>query len=109
KNSTHAEGKKKKNDRDDEIDLRVLELRPPARAFPGGYGETAKNQKRKQHAECENQPMGGNFAPVVSRLPHKAQNLDAEHGKNAGHEIENEAAEECQNQGAGERGGGAPR
>ena len=50
----------------------------------------------------EDQAVQHDLGFVASGLVHKTENLDAEHGKHAGHEIEHQPTEERQNEGATE-------
>jgi hypothetical protein len=44
------------------------------------------------------------LAAVAARLVDEAEDLDAEHGEDAGHEVQDEAAEEGQQQSSGQAG-----
>ena len=50
--------------------------------------------------------MGDNLAALVSGLVDEAEDLDPEDGKDAGHQVENEAADQGEEEGAGEGSGG---
>jgi len=99
--SAQVECEDKQESRHAENEARRLQLKPPAELRTAGaqhQQHRGQRPERKQHAEREDEPVQGDFPAVAARLVHEAEDLDAEHRENAGHEIEDEAADEGEEQ-----------
>ncbi len=90
-------------DHDDEEGL-ALELLPPALS---GEGRKAReHDEDRQNSSGEGEPQTEDPTVILARLLDEAQDLDADHGKHAGHEVEDEARHEPEED-VGEEGAGA--
>ena len=83
-----------------------LKAPPELRAAGPQHRQRAgQRPERQQHADREDHAVHHDGPAPMAGLVHEAQYLDSEHGKDAGHEVEDEPAEKCQGERRGQIGG----
>ena len=95
------------NDRQDDDEGRRLELESPAQLLsPGPQGDQDGRQREKgdQDARGEDHAVAAGLCRVVARLVDEPEHLDGQHGEDAGHQVEDQAADEGEEQGLPQAG-----
>ena len=98
----HVEAEDEHEQQQDDDDPRILELVAPAfqlravfqRGGADRVEDAAEDGKGGEHAERESDAMEGDGAPVFPGLLDKAHDLQPDDREHAGHEVEDQAAEE---------------
>ena len=102
KDAEKAQSEHEDDDRQDDDKGRRLELESPAQFFsPGPQGDQNRSQREKgqQDARGENQPVLTDLSRVFSRLVYETEHLDGQHGQHAGHQVEDQSADEGEEEG----------
>ena len=92
-------------------ELRVAELHSPARLVPGGLDanhQARQHEERHQHAQRVDQAQLADLARFILGLPDEAENLQGDDRQDAGHDVQNQPAEEGVEQHLPKRGSDQP-
>ena len=108
KNAAHVHREDEHHGGEPEDEEGRLQLKTPAELVATGakHGEDGgERPERKQHAEGEDEAVQNDLFLVLTRLIDEPEDFYAQHGKDARHEVQNEAAEQREEQRA-EQGNG---
>ncbi len=92
-------------------ELRVAELHPPAGFVSGSLDanhQARQHEERHQHAERVDQAQFADLARLILGLPDKAEDLQGDDGQDAGHDVQNQPAQESVEQHLPKRRSGEP-
>ena len=92
-------------------ELRVAELHSPAGFVSGGLDanhQARQHEERHQHAQRVDQAQLADPARLILGLPDEAENLQGDDRQHAGHDVQDQPAEESVEQHLPKRGGDEP-
>src|SRR5439155_7423614 len=85
-----------------EYEVRIRELKTaPAYVTPGAFKSDQQDRQRdepRKNSYGERNPAAKNFLTALSRLLHKAENLERDHRQYARHQIQNDPTEKSKEQ-----------